>query len=250
MSCTSDGFCATFDSTTHAVIYQNSRWGSPTPLKGGGGASLSCTAADFCTAFLYDEAYFETFNGSTWIERANPFLASGTTLVSCASASFCEAEVNAALWYGSPSDGSWSARYNPSGGPFFYAMSCARQSFCAAIDSTGTFYVNHGSGWTASSTMLGSSVASLSCSSPSFCMAMTYTNTYVYNGSRWTLLVQKGGESVSCVSAGFCAADILEYGLETYSNGTWSKPAGDANAVSCASPNFCMAVGAGHATNI
>ena len=74
------------------------------------------------------------------------------------------------------------------------------------------------------------------------------------NGTTWSTPtpIDSYGDlnSISCVSANFCAAVDNSGNAVTYSGTTWSKPTpidsngGGLTSISCASANFCVAVDA------
>jgi hypothetical protein len=194
-------------------------------------AAISCPAPTACMA-VGDTAsdagtpdvipLAEYWNGSTWRSMRTQ-KADWLGAVSCLSPSACLA-VGA---YANRADNpqvltqQWRGAGLRLAGPAsttgdFTDISCARQKFCMAIGQ------NFGRG------------ADLA---------------YHWNGRRWT-----PGHSlaplrqVACTRPGFCLALASGLGTELWNGTSWttgpSLPRGPVYAVSCASPDYCMAVGA------
>lgn len=194
--------------------------------------------------------------------------------LSCVSRSFCVAVTTsgeAVRWSGS----TWSAPTEIASGGVD-ELSCASVSFCIAIGSgeTSTTLANgetstsgyaltltwNGSVWGTTTTNLGDSqpITDVSCASVSFCLAVdSQGDTLTWNGSTWSAPSDEGGggpDSVSCVSATFCAsASDADDGdaLTTWNGSAWSAPTTLDNLdnalgfqVSCASASLCFAFNA------
>lgn len=218
--------------------------------------SVSCTSAKFCDAVGLDDAY--AWNGSAWTAQTIPAPAASGNLqgVSCESADFCEAvgEYNndgndvpvAAKWNGK----TWTSQ--PASAPatstfaHLYAVSCATVKSCEAggyfeVQQTANDPQALADGW---------------------------------NGKAWTSqqAATPGGATsnslsgVSCVSASFCEAVGTHFDsagnqdtlAEAWNGKSWTiqptpdpaNPYGSPDdnelySVSCVSPRFCEAVGAG-----
>jgi hypothetical protein len=150
-------------------------------------------------------------------------------------------------------------------------VSCPTTTFCMAVDAySGSAYTWNGSSWSGPtradpSSLSGSNLGSLSCATPTFCMIFAFEasdsdsetqtiDAVAWNGTTWAApqkLTDSNGDalSVSCPTATFCmATDALSSWV--YNSGTWSSPTTlpgtDGfpifDAMSCASPTFCLAV--------
>ncbi len=231
------------------------------------------------------QVYLLTWNASTWTIDDSPSLSvSGTSAttshdfishvqsISCVSGTFCVAagsyfsqatsqryyQVFVLTWNGTTwsLDSSASLSTSSSVSNMVMGISCTGPGFCVVVGYTYTYVVTtvveqlyrdfiltwNGSAWSmddASSLSVSgnaeSSLASVSCASPSFCAAAGYSwpsgsnGPYVglvltWNGSTWTLY------SPPPLSTLTSEANVL-------------------NAVSCASPIFCVAVGSYESSN-
>lgn len=236
------------------------------------------------------------WDGKTWQLQAMP-AADLVTAVSCTSATFCEAVGGnvTAVWDGA----SWTSQTAPAlASANLTGVSCVSPTWCEAVGSGGTDTL--AAGWNGTSWQLqatknpvgGASggdafngLETVSCTDTSNCEAGGYflrtdggftepdnrALAEYWNGTSWQRQVAaqpRGGtsnvlNSVSCVSATFCAAvgwhfDVSEdqAGLSEVWNGTrWRSqkvpsPAQGSNGlrlflngVSCVSARFCEAVG-------
>ncbi|HUN34848.1 MAG TPA: hypothetical protein VMU95_22830 [Trebonia sp.] len=261
VSCSSPTFCVAWgggnSGETLAEEWNGSSWQMQTvPSTSATVNSVACTSRNFCAAVGLASAYL--WDGSAWTAQTVPDPAGSANLqgVSCTSRNFCEAvgEYNdnpnvipvAALWNGS----AWSAQTEPT-------------------PASNTFAHENG----------------VSCVSPNSCEAGGYWEVQVtsddpkalaegWNGDAWTLQHAVAPRSatynflsdVSCSSASFCeavgthfdSADNQDILAETWNGQKWTvqstpnpaNPYGspDDNSlykVSCVSPQFCEAVGAG-----
>src|SRR5215472_165862 len=237
-------------------------------LPGGKLESVSCSAANRCTAVGsyrntsgINVTLAERWNGTGWHHQrtpnpaidTNPVVRPDLTGVSCPAANFCEAVGTYFTGNGFPGIGvsmalTWNAhrwtmqRFPVPTGSFgteLAQVSCASASFCEAVgsyDVTGATLPLaarwNGSSWRLQRTPLPPIIAS------PFTVAFT---------------------AVSCPSASFCEAwaggNAGNGGptvAERWSGRSWRRqavPASDPvpNAVSCASASFCEAVGTGFA---
>ena len=110
--------------------------------------------------------------------------------------------------------------------------------------------------WDGGTTLVSGSggVTTVSCASATFCVAGDLTGAVsTYYGSAWSSPLSVDAThsiaSISCPSSTFCVATDQNGEYITWSNGSWSQPAAFSPssstmvAVSCATTNFCMAVG-------
>jgi hypothetical protein len=264
VSCTSPTFCEAWaggyagSGITLAEQWDGSSWQTQTvPSDNATVNSVSCASATFCEAVGSGPAY--TWDGSAWTAQSIPDPAGTGNLsgVSCSSRSFCEAvgEYNdspdivtvAARWNGS----AWTAQTtpNPAQSTFAHlnAVSCAAARSCEA---GGYFEVQ------------------VTSNDPK-------ALAEAWDGTAWQLqhAAAPGGATyntlsgISCVSASFCEAVGTHYDsagnevnlAETWNGQSWkiqstpnptSQSGGVGNSllnVSCVSPQFCEAVGAGGA---
>ena len=264
VSCASPTFCVAWgggnagnSGETLAEQWNGSAWQmQAVPSQDATVNSVSCPSRNFCQAVGFGSAY--SWDGSAWTAQTVPGSAGSGALqgVSCTSRQFCEAvgEYNS-----SPNVVPVAARWNGS----------AWTSQAAANPASNTF----------------AHVNAVSCTSASSCEAGGFWEEQVtadapralaegWNGDAWQLQHAAAPRSatynvlsgVSCVSASFCEAvgtysdgagnqDML---AETWNGTSWkvqsitdpANPYGspDDNSlykVSCASPQFCEAVGAG-----
>jgi hypothetical protein len=264
VSCSSPTFCVAWGSgnagnpgITLAEQWNGSSWQTQTvPSDDATVNSVSCTSRNFCGAVGLGSAY--VWDGSAWTAQTIPDSAGSGNLqgVSCTSRNFCEAvgEYNsspnvvpvAAQWNGS----AWTSQAapNPANNTFAHmnAVSCASVNSCEAggyweVQVTSNDPKALAEGWDGSAWQLQHAAAP--------------------PGATYNTL-----SGISCVSASFCEAvgthfdsagnqDML---AETWNGQSWkiqsitdpANPYGspDDNGlynVSCASAQFCEAVGAG-----
>lgn len=228
-------------------------------------------------------ALAEAWNGSVWTTQhaATPAAAVSNTLnaVSCTSADLCEAVGSATdnsgntvglaeVWNGTawkiqslpqPAEASDSVRADLRGVSCTSATFCEAVGYSAATPGAGAWVWN-GTSWTAQA-ITGSVLTAVSCASADFCTAVTSGgDATVWNGTSWsaqsaTASGFTGLSSVSCPSAGFCAAVGLGPSgdsAETWNGSSWTAqatptPAGGSslalNAVSCTTASFCETAG-------
>jgi len=250
VSCTSGTFCAAVDENGDASVYDNSAW-SPQVLVGDVDA-VSC-AATRCIAAGISAAY--SFSGSAWSKVTDPLgLQDAANAVSCGSSTVCVGVYGgAALGF---NDGSLVTEVSADTPGQPVQTSCPTQDFCAAFDGNYAYVESDGI-WSAPTLLppysgAGFSAApSLSCTGPSFCVAIDGPASYIWNGQLWSYMAiaSDGSASdlmdVSCASADFCVAVGGGYDSAfEYKGSSWSPMgAGFGTDVSCVSSMFCMAVG-------
>jgi hypothetical protein len=242
VSCGTPTFCVVVDSGWRAMSYSNGSWGPRVAPSGGSATSInavSCTSASFC------------FSGSGYTTTPRT-LDGGATW---------EIQNNQGVNY--------PGQIN--------AVSCApgadaTTGFCVVVDSTNSAFVSSNGGLSffpphrPDGVIAGASgLTSVSCTSSTACVAVDsagrafYFRGGVLGGADWTAVDADLGRqltSVSCVpgspaGATFCAAvDSGGYQIESTDGGaTWTTPSlitgttGTAplNAISCPTPDFCVA---------
>jgi hypothetical protein len=238
---------------------------APSPnatLSGGKIDSVSCSAADACTAVGtnldtsgINVTLAERWNGTSWLRQStpnppndtDPSVAPSLLGVSCPTASFCEAVGQytqnfaraslAEMWNGRR----WTSQPFPvpadSFGAGLTAVSCTSSGFCEAVGS----YLDNSTG-------------------------ANVTLAATWNGTSWSLQPTPNPadaffeqlNTVSCASATFCeawgsgnAGNPGPTVAEQWNGSSWQLQTvpSDAtvNSVSCASAEFCEAVGSGPA---
>jgi len=231
-------------------------------LSGGTIDSVSCSAADACTAVGtnldtsgINVTLAERWNGTSWQRQPTP---------------------------NPPND------TDPSVAPSLLGVSCPTASFCAAVGQftqnfTGTSLTEmwNGAAWTSQpfpvpADSAGAGLTAVSCTSPGFCEAVgsyldnstgaNVTLAATWNGTAWSLQPSPNPadaffeqlNTVSCASPTFCEAWGSGNGgnpgptvAEQWNGSSWQLQTvpSDAtvNSVSCASAKFCEAVGSGPA---
>lgn len=264
VSCSSPSFCVAWGSgnagnpgITLAEQWDGSSWQMQTvPSDSATVNSVSCTSPKFCEAVGLGSGYI--WDGSAWTAQTIPDPAGTSNLggVSCTSPNFCEAvgEYNnspnvitvAAQWNGS----AWTSQAtpDPAANTFAHmnAVSCTSPNACEAggfwqVQMTSNDPKALAEGWDGSAWQLQHAVAP--------------------DGATYNTL-----SGISCASASFCEAvgthfdsagnqDML---AETWNGQSWkiqpitnpANPYGSPDdnslySVSCASAQFCEAVGAG-----
>ena len=253
---------------------------------------VSCATASWCEAGGdYQQtsqsptltALAEAWNGSSWTtqEAVTPAAAVSNSLnaVSCPSTGFCEAVGSATdassnitglaeVWNGTawkiqslpqPAEASSGARAILRGVSCVSAKFCEAVGYSAATPGAGAWVWN-GTSWTAQ-TVTGPVLIAVSCASASFCTAVSSEgDATMWNGTSWSAQSATapgftGLNSVSCPTAGFCAAVGLvssEDSAETWNGSSWTAqatptPAGGSslalNSVSCTAASFCETAG-------
>lgn len=159
---------------------------------------------------------------------------------------------------------SWKVTQTSAGA--FNVVSCASAHFCVAVGaSTGTdsTVVFNGTSWGAVHQLekYAGEVVSLSCPAIGWCVALTdLAGATVLDDGRWSRLATIDpnpgppypgmANAVSCVSTRFCVAVDAQGNTETYNGTAWTKPrridqAYPLNDVSCTSDVRCVAVDGG-----
>jgi hypothetical protein len=206
---------------------------------GNGLTAVSCVSPDQCEAVGSRSALGNTtvslaemWNGTSWKMQPSAVPAGGATGylsgVSCVSADFCEAVGGAAsaaeLWNGT----SWSTQLIPGSATSSYtSVACTSADFCVAVGGAAQIAVWNGTSWSAQDGATGfTGLASVSCTSAADCEATGYgasgEDAEGWNGVSWSAQITPtpaGGypgvlNSVSCASADFCEA-VGDYELES-----------------------------------
>ena len=280
LSCVSPVFCAVVfqvdggsgGSGSKAAIFNGTRWSAPVTIDTGSlglVSSLSCASASFCVAADYEGRVIR-YTGSGWDKPKSLLPASSATSVSCPSASTCVATSGDewARYQG----GTWSAAKAMGRNITVTAVSCASASYCVGIgwaDSTnaGSSTTFNGSTWSALAgvTSFGGvsgdsgllqSQPTISCRSAKFCLAIDWNGiVHRFNGTSWrtdgrlSVPVYESYFVVSCASSSWCevAGDASDVEVAaTWTTAGLSRPVdfgASIDAVSCASPAFCVATG-------
>lgn len=225
-----------------------------------------------------------TWNGTSWAAQSTPnpsgAVFASLNAVACAAAAACHAggdyevsrSTQALVALGESWDGSaWQLEpvVTPAGATSngLAAVACVSQAFCEAVgsytDNSGATVslaeIWNGKTWTIQPTPdpAGISLNGVSCISAQFCEAVGFSSATggaaeQWNGTSWVLQAIPGGglTSLSCASASFCAATGFDGHVDKWNGSTWSAEAATAGitslrSVSCTSPVFCEAVGAG-----
>lgn len=277
VSCPTSDFCAAVDDHGRAFIYRAAGWSPPGDIDGAQSlTSVSCSSSTFCVA-VDQEGNALTYDGLRWsaprlIDRSSFH---ELTSVSCAGPSFCatvDGAGNAFTFNGR----SWSPpqQVDPLGwsptSRDIASVSCPAIGFCLGIDPDGNAFYYVGDAWQDAPTPNANPAASatkfrnsISCASTLSCVATENPGAVAsYDGTQWSfpVVIDPGNylSSVSCPSQRFCVVvDALlpqGYGtgngtgeMFTYDGTTWSAPVtidsqGIIQSISCATPQFCMAV--------
>jgi hypothetical protein len=163
-----------------------------------------------------------------------------------------------------PKSAAWKIDQTSAGS--FNVVSCASTRFCIAVGtSTGTDYAVEfkGAGWEAARTLerFKGEVVSLSCPTVGWCVAVTdLTGATVLKDGRWSRLATLDpnpgppypgmANAVSCISPHFCVAVDGQGNAESYNGTSWTKPEHvdqdfPLTDVSCGSTDDCVAVDGG-----
>jgi hypothetical protein len=227
------------------TLWDGTHWGPETqfdPDQQGTDVGLSCASATLCVVVDSDKGTALIFNGKTWSTPAaiDPTVAAAT------------AEVN---------KGKIDDAIN-------MTVACApRSATCAVLDGAGDTVVLSGGKWVAKGRLSGLSEHAadgpwLSCPQSNWCMAngstAKATGYWTWGGGSWSraqavkLQYSTLGQDInpfSCASSQFCGGFTTE-GWALYGAGTWHATVGSlssADALSCPTDKFCLAVGTGAA---
>jgi hypothetical protein len=154
----------------------------------------------------------------------------------------------------------------PYGGP--ESISCPTPSFCAQVDELGSARTFDGATWSApvlldtdpsGAAINNPSVSEVSCWAAGVCIAVSETGTtFQLAGGHWRKLpiavdlpIYTRPIALTCVSSTFCMLEVSDAGVTQFDGHSWGpfaltgadQMSDDANAVSCASPTFCLALG-------
>ena len=291
VSCPTSGYCVAVDGNGRALTWNGTSWSAPVLIDGTGYGlqSVSCASARFCAAGDWD-GNVVTFNGKAWskpklVDPTNTAMTTGGGIgsLACPTSTFCvgvDWEGGSVTFNGH----SWKrdTTFDPDGAEGLMEVSCRSASFCMAVDG-GDDLIWDGHSWTAPNLIdvTGDGIEDVSCGSTTSCMVVDWNgNALHWNGASWpataiscpdTATTSAGDctavgsyadpragvlDSVSCPTAGFCAAvDGNGNALTARAVGrghlVWSAPAdidpiaGILTSVSCTSAWFCMAVDSG-----
>ena len=132
------------------------------------------------------------------------------------------------------------------------ALSCPTPTFCATLDDLGTAYTFDGGSWSAGQALVaGATTPSkviVSCTGPTFCVAAptgnqvdVWTGTW---GSPVVLVAAQRLQALSCATPKFCMAIDAQGATFVYDGTRWygvsGAPAGPGD-VSCPGVSFCAA---------
>lgn len=277
VSCPTSDFCAAVDDHGRVFLYRAGGWSPPGDIDGAQPlTSVSCPSSAFCVA-VDQEGNALTYDGLRW-SAPRPIDRSSfheLTSVSCAGPSFCatvDGNGNAFTFNGrawSPPQQVDPLAWSPTSRDVA-SLSCPATGFCVGIDPEGNTFYYVGDAWQSTPTPNTNPAApasklrnSISCASSVSCVATENPGAVAsYDGTQWSFPVVIDPtdylSSVSCPSQRFClAVDALlpqGYGtgngtgeMFTYDGTTWSAPVtidsqANIQSVSCATPQFCMAV--------
>jgi hypothetical protein len=256
--CVSTTFCMLELQQGGVTIFDGHRWGS-LALAGqvsGGESALSCASASFCVSVASGGDGVWRWNGVTWASGGTVDTTSAIlTSVSCPTTTFCkigESGDDTRTFDGTSLS---TPQPGPSGG--VEAITCTSATFCAAVPDpsydrgVSTF---DGTSWSATTMLVvDDSLPSLSCADASHCHAVSYGgDDFRYNGHTWSAgqsfdPSESAMTGLSCPTTTFCALAQQGGQIFTLTGTTWSGPtrlsADDTTqALSCASPTFCIAV--------
>jgi hypothetical protein len=247
--------CATSDVAGVPIEYIKGKWYLRPLHVYGGVTAVSCAPnALFCIAVAGGGVALE-FNNYNWTPI---MVGSGLSSISCVTTAFCEA-----VDYGGHAltlrNGKWGPPVTVDSGGSLTGVSCASSSFCAAVDAQGRALVFQGGKWGRPALVDsgGGGLWSVSCApKSSFCIAGDVDNrALVFKDGKWSNpqkidqgggVLNKGLNSISCVSTRFCAAINQDDGIIYTSN--WGRPVtvdnkgGNLASVSCPSSRFCVEV--------
>jgi hypothetical protein len=265
-----------------AVVWQDGAWltpSAPTALGSGSSFSVSCPADDECLTVSSD-GYVSWLSQGAWSPPQQLYQNAlgaqnrrSVTAVSCATPTFCVAVANdgsSLIW-----DGAAWASPQQADSAGLRSVSCPSPNFCAASGFSDHANIWDGAAWSGTPRSPVQGLSAISCATRTFCMEAggvhaTGDIASVWDGRAWSPLFMGprdapvGFDALSCPTATFCAAADGGAGrngvpssgrgpaLLVWDGSSWSAPAVLApvglQAISCASPSFCVAVdGAGNA---
>jgi hypothetical protein len=266
--------------TGHAYSWNGTSW-SPVAPDVFGPLDLnhvSCPTAAFCAAgspsgnaALWDGASWSASPRIRWPDPDD-----GITGVSCASISFCVAEDedgDVRVWQ----ESSWSLDHSTEAGGPAPAVSCASPTFCVVVTLTGNAITWDGAAFSAPQSILpGQQLRQVACPTTTFCMAVGAGDQWLtWDGTAWSAPSPIGAlrpdpnpiflNALSCPTATFCVLAGSNGTVSEWHGKSWTplvqidasltSDRGQAavtttehanlglDAVSCASPSFCVAVG-------
>ena len=249
VSCGPNGLtCVAINDQNNVFSLANHHWsdiGLPSTTGRYGG--VSCWAARSCMA-VDNVGEAATYNNGSWSMPLEVDPSSTFTGVSCPQTTFCAAVDRAGRV--SYFDGRrWTPPAQISQNPLI-GVSCPTVTFCAAIgtqddDAEGFILVYQSGRWGGGASDNFTYLTSVSCADETLCVAVdTQSRAYVYDGRTWTPEVVGNGETsfeaVSCASPAFCVATGNSFAL--YKHGRWIQGRNGPvlDAVSCVSETFCV----------
>lgn len=217
---------------------------------GSGNGAISCANATFCGAISGDQESFLVDGSWTTPVASNAGLVTMGSMA-CTADDTCTVTTPSGVRVDSPA-GQGTATVVDSADSY-RQIACSDDWDCAAIGLGGDAVVERNGNWSAPANVDPATgvISGVGCGSDTFCMAVDQSGaTMTFDGTTWSKPmphpdIEFGG--VSCAGADFCAA----YGhnasglmLATYSNGEWAQAptAVAADAISCSSSRFCVAV--------
>ena len=250
ISCAGSSGCLAVDGNGNGFYYNGSTWSTSASGDTNALKSVSCVSNAFCMVVDSSGNYL-TFDITTnaWVGPTATGDTNTLTSVSCAATNFCEAvdsAGNVIVYTGGA--GSWGAATLIDSNGNLNSISCPSTTFCGAVDQSGHAVIATGAGptWGAVSA-LGTTLSSISCSIASTCIAVGAGNGYGYTGATWLASTSVDGantlDAVSCATPSFCVGgDSVGNAVFAQVNGTGIS-AGPLSSISCPASNMCVAVG-------
>jgi hypothetical protein len=273
VSCPTRRFCMAVTERTYAV-FDGTHWMAALrqPVSSSAPGSVSCAAADRCTATAGTS--WEKYVDGTWTTGDLVPSAAGPILpqtLACPATSDCIDLFTSVAGRdiggidSATSDG-FATRYDgtawespelvdPAHGPVTSA-SCPRASSCVVVDADGWAQTRTGGALNAPIKIdpLGYQyLTGVSCPTTAFCAASDYQGrvaTFSFDGAGTLTMVDKGHQltSITCGSSTLCEALTDDDLLVGYDGIKWSTPSVPVagfvvSAVSCPTTSFCQAVG-------
>jgi hypothetical protein len=230
ISCVSTAFCMAAASYGNTFRFDGQSWHQIQDDLSLGGRDVSCASSTFCMGVSSESNHVEAarYDGHAW-GHARSILTIGNTEgahVSCASSTSCVAvdHYGDGRWW----TGSWKSApsvIDRTTGNLL-AVSCATGPMCVAVDEFGNYVAYHGSGWTQPQRVSrwSQGMIDVACPSATFCITIdSVGRSRIYDGATWRI-----GPSIALAE------------LPTARSTT--------GYLSCSSPTFCLAAGAGYAS--
>lgn len=287
VSCPAAAFCVTLDSGGDYFTRDRVGWSTNGPdlaapaqidthstpgLAVFGANALSCASPSFCAA-VDTTGHATLWDGSAWDQRPGLIMpgTEGGALVSCPTVSFClavGAPGRRSTEYASTFNGAaWSAPRPTGVTQRFASLSCATAKLCWATDSIGRLLADRDGNWTVPNLSFQRDLISVSCPTAGFCAAAGSDQAWTLDNGSWSPPATFASKAdrllpdlVSCASPQFCAivGTIIAPGKPVFASifdgKHWSSAAPTKRhtnlpieGLSCATAQFCMAVGDGSA---